>query len=93
MQQWVEQRQLRHLSVNGPGIDGFHAYMFDAARLQQWRHERLTFSQARRLLSVSKATLHRWIQQGKLVTLDDMGGKQRWFARAEVERLNLDPRS
>jgi excisionase family DNA binding protein len=39
------------------------------------------------LLGVSKATLHRWVEQGKLTPLEDIGGKQRWFARKDVERL------
>jgi len=39
------------------------------------------------LLGVSKATVQRWVEQGKLTPLEDMGGKQRWFARIEVEHL------
>jgi excisionase family DNA binding protein len=39
------------------------------------------------MLGISKATLHRWVEQGKLTPLADMGGTQRWFARGEVELL------
>jgi excisionase family DNA binding protein len=52
-----------------------------------WRDERLIFGEAMELLGVSKATLHRWVEQGRLTPLEDMGGKQRWFARIEVEQL------
>lgn len=62
-------------------------YRFEKAALIQWRHERLTFGETTELLGVSKATLDRWAKQGKLTPLADMDGKQRWFGRADVERL------
>jgi len=52
-----------------------------------WRYERLTFGEAMDMLGVSKATLRRWVEQGKLTPLEDLGGKQRWFARADVLAL------
>jgi predicted DNA-binding transcriptional regulator AlpA len=78
---------LAECCVSGPHLDGHHAYLFHRAKLQAWRHERLTFGETMDMLGISKATLHRWVEQGKLTPLEDMGGKQRWFARGEVELL------
>jgi predicted site-specific integrase-resolvase len=85
VQHWARSGRLQ--PVTGPEIDGSHAYRFEKVALIQWRHERLTFGEAMAYLGVSKATLHRWATQGKLTPLADMDGTQRWFARAEVERL------
>lgn len=85
VQSWARLGRLQPLT--GPTIDGSHTYRFDKAALLQWRYERLTFGEAMALLSVSKATLDRWAKQDKLTPLADMDSKQRWFARADVERL------
>ena len=85
VQSWARSGRLQ--PVTGPEIDGSHAYRFEKATLVQWRHERLIFGEAMALLGVSKATLDRWANQGKLAPLEDMEGKQRWFARADVEGL------
>jgi predicted site-specific integrase-resolvase len=87
VQGWVRQGRLTECCVSGPHLDGHHAYLFHRAKLQAWRHERLTFGETMDMLGISKATLHRWVEQGKLTPLEDMGGKQRWFARGEVELL------
>jgi predicted site-specific integrase-resolvase len=87
VQGWVRQGRLAECCMSGPHLDGHHAYLFHRAKLQAWRHERLTFGEAMDILGISKATLHRWGEQGKLTPLEDMGGKQRWFARGEVEAL------
>jgi hypothetical protein len=39
--------------------------------LLAWRYERLIFGEAMNLLGVSKSTLHRWVEQGKLTPLED----------------------
>jgi len=86
VQAWA--RSGRIIALTGPEIDGSHTYRFERAALVQWRHERLTFGETMALLGVSKAPLDRWAKQGRLTPLEDMmDGKQRWFARAEVERL------
>lgn len=56
----------------------------------QWRAERLPFGEAAALLGVAKSTLARWAATGRIVPLADMGGKQRWFARADLVRLRED---
>jgi excisionase family DNA binding protein len=81
VQKWARQGRLSQVCVSGPHVDGHHAYLFNKEKLIQWRNERLTFGEAMQLLRVSKATLHRWIAEGKIITLDDMGGKQRWFSK------------
>jgi hypothetical protein len=86
-QKWARMGRLSETCVSGPNVDGYHAYLFNRARLIQWRNERLTFGEAVGLIGVSKATFHQWISEGKIEPLDDMGGKQRWFARQAV--LNL----
>jgi DNA-binding transcriptional MerR regulator/predicted DNA-binding transcriptional regulator AlpA len=85
VQNWV--RNGRLVAVTGPGIDGSHSYRFEKALMTQWINERLTFGQTMKLLGVSKATLHRWVVDGKLRHIEGMGGKQRWFWRAEVVNL------
>lgn len=71
-------------AITGPGIDGGHAYRFDKAALQQWRAERMTSHEVEQLLRISKPTLHRWVQEGKLTPLVEGKGKHRWFARSEI---------
>jgi len=85
VQIWV--RQGRLVAVTGPHVDGSHRYRFDRVVLQRWREERLTSGEAQALLGVSKATLSRWVREGRVSPLADMGGTQRWFARAELEAL------
>jgi hypothetical protein len=85
VQQWARAGRLP--AVIGPHIDGSHGYRFEREALVQWRHERLTSGEAQALLGVRRATLHRWVQQGKLTSLVDMGGSQRWFARGDVACL------
>jgi excisionase family DNA binding protein len=58
----------------------------------RWRDDRLSFGETMRLLGISKATLHRWVAEGKIQPLADVGGKQRWFSREEVLALK-DKRS
>jgi excisionase family DNA binding protein len=83
----VWRRAGRLQAVSGPDVDGRTLYRYDRLKLIEWRQSRITFGEAMELLGVSKATLHRWVEQGKLTPLDDMGGKQRWFARVDVEEL------
>jgi excisionase family DNA binding protein len=64
-----------------------HCPSIDKEALLAWPHQRLTFGDAMKRLGVGKATLHRWVEQGELTPLEDMGGKQRWFARHDVEAL------
>jgi len=87
VQKWARQGRLSQVCVSGPHIDGHHAYLFNKGQLMRWRKERLTFGEAVQLLGVSKATLHRWVAEGKIRSLNDMGGKQRWFLHQEVEQL------
>jgi len=82
VQRWTRAGMLP--AITGPGIDGGHAYRFDKAALQQWRAERMTSHEVEQLLRISKPTLHRWIQEGKLTPLVEGKGKHRWFARSEI---------
>lgn len=88
VQKWVRQGRLQ--AVSGPGIDEHHDYLFNKTYLLRWRDGRLSFGQAMDLLGVSAATLHRWVYEGKILPLDDMGGKQRWFSREVVLGLRLE---
>lgn len=88
VQRWT--RDGRVPAVSGPAIDGAQAYRYDRSVLDTWRRERLTVGEAMSLLGISKATISRWTLEGKLQSLDDMGGKQRWYSRADVERLSQD---
>ncbi|GHO75238.1 hypothetical protein KSD_30090 [Ktedonobacter sp. SOSP1-85] len=83
-QKWAHRGRLAPACVSGPHIDGYHAYLFDKEQLIRWRQEHLTFGDTVQLLGISKATLHRWVTEGKLQPLDNMGGKQRWFAQKRV---------
>lgn len=85
VQTWVRQGRLPARS--GPGIDDRRLYLFDRDQLQAWRTARLTVRETTVLLGISRATLHRWVEVGRLQPLADMGGTQRWFARAEVMLL------
>jgi len=87
VQKWARQGRLAEACVSGPGIDGGHAYLFEKKKLIRWRGERLSFSEAVQLLDTSKATLHRWVDEGKVEPLEDMGGKQRWFSKQRILAL------
>lgn len=87
VQKWARLGRLTEVCVSGPNIDGYHAYLFNKASLIQWRNERITFGEAVQLLDVSKATLHRWVEERKVEALDDMGGKQRWFSKQDILEL------
>jgi excisionase family DNA binding protein len=82
VQRWTRAGMLP--AITGPGIDGGHAYRFDKAALQQWRSERMTAPEVEQLLGISKATLHRWVQEGKLKPLVEGKGRHRWFAQTEL---------
>jgi excisionase family DNA binding protein len=88
VQKWARQGRLQ--AVSGPGIDEHHDYLFNKETLLQWRGGRLSFGEAVDLLGVSSATLHRWAHEGKITPLGDMGGKQRWFSREAVLKLQLE---
>ena len=85
VQSWARARIIP--AASGPEIDGCHSYRFEKARLIQWREERMSYQEASQSLGRSKVTLHRWIQQGKLMPLPDSRGKSHWFARSAVTQL------
>jgi excisionase family DNA binding protein len=87
VQKWARLGRLSGTCISGPNIDGYHAYLFNKAGLIQWRKERLPCGEAARLLGVSKATFQRWVKEGKVEALDDMGGKQRWFSIQSIMNL------
>ncbi len=93
VQKWARTGRLFETCVSGPNIDGYHAYLFNKEKLLRWRNNRLTFGEASHLLGVSRATLHRWVAEGKIQPLDDMGGKQRWFSRQATEKVKEKARS
>jgi predicted HTH domain antitoxin len=88
VQRWVRQGRLQ--AVSGPGIDEHHDYLFNRENLLRWRDGRFSFGEAVHILGVSAATLHRWTHEGKIATLDDMGGKQRWFSREAILGLRRE---
>lgn len=88
VQRWVRQDRLK--AISGPGIDDCHDYLFDRESLLQWRHGRLSFGEALEILGVGGSTLRFWVQRGKIAPLDDMGGKQRWYSREAILRLNQE---
>ena len=85
VQSWARARLIP--AASGPEIDGCHSYRFEKAKVLQWRAERMSYQEASQWLGRSKATLHRWIQQGKLLPLPDSRGKSHWFARSAVMQL------
>ncbi len=85
VQHWAKAGRL--VAVSSPDIDGCHMYRFEKEALIQWRYEHLTVGEAATLLSVSVSTIDRWTREGKIKSLGDMGGKQRWFARSELLRF------
>jgi predicted site-specific integrase-resolvase len=87
VQKWARLGRLPEACVSGPNIDEHHAYLFNKEKLIHWRHERLTFGETSLILRVSHSTLHKWVEQGKIFSLEDMGGKQRWFSRKAVLEL------
>lgn len=94
IQQWVREGRFDKECVSGVHLDGYHAYLFDRERLMAWRWSRLTFGETQRLLGVSKATVHRYVIEGKLTPVESAHGPHhhRWFARAEVEALHAAER-
>ncbi len=88
VQKWTREGRLARACVGGPTVDGGHAYLFEKKKLVQWRKERLSFGEAVQLLEISKATLHRWVDEGKVKPLDDTGGKQRWFSKQSIVALH-----
>lgn len=53
--------------------------------------ELLNYSEAVRLLGVSRQTLYAWIEKGKLHPLAI--GRNRFLLRSEIERLKVNARS
>jgi predicted site-specific integrase-resolvase len=82
---WARLGRLR--PVSGPGVDGVGSYLFARAAILAWRAERLAIGEARALLGVSRATIDRWVMEGRLAPLTDMGGTKRWFARRDILQL------
>jgi excisionase family DNA binding protein len=87
VQKWARQGRLSSACISGPHIDGYHSYIFHRGKLIRWRSERITFGETARQLGVSNATLHRWVQEGKLEPLHDMGGEHRWFSARVIQML------
>jgi predicted site-specific integrase-resolvase len=88
VQKWARLGRLAEVCVSGPNIDGHHSYIFHRERLIHWREARLTFGEAAKLLGISSASLHRWVEQKKIIPLDDMGAKQRWFSKQTIVELS-----
>ncbi len=69
---------------HGTSFDECHAYLFNKESLLRWWNGRLSFGEAVELLGVSSATLHRWVTEGRIVSLDEMGrgkdGSQGWIS-------------
>jgi excisionase family DNA binding protein len=88
VQKWVRCGKLTSpIVVSGPSIDDCHAYRFDRVKLLEWHSERLSFGKTMQILGISKATLHRWVESGKIPAYQDIDGKQRWFNRNEILRI------
>ncbi len=87
VQKWAHMGRLVEVCVSGPHIDGHHSYIFHRERLIQWREARLTFGEVAKLLQMSNASIQQWVKQKKLLPLNDMGGKQRWFSKKVVQEM------
>jgi predicted site-specific integrase-resolvase len=48
----------------------------------------MTSHEVEKWLGISKSTLHRCVNQGKLISLGEDKGKHRWFAKEEIVRCN-----
>jgi hypothetical protein len=57
-------------------FDEYHAYLFNKESLLRWWNGRPSFGEAVELLGVSSVTLHRWMTEGRIVSLDEMGGSK-----------------
>ncbi len=87
VQKWGRMGRLAEVCVSGPNVDGHYSYIFNRERLTQWREARLTFGEVAKHLQISKATLHQWVKQEKILPLDDMGGRQHWFSKEVVQKI------
>jgi DNA-binding transcriptional MerR regulator len=74
-------------AVSGQHIDGSHSYRFERAALLRLRQERISSREVKQQLGISKATLHRWVRQGRLTPLTRGRGKHCWFSAEEVRQL------
>ncbi len=81
-------------ALAGPVIDGCFDYRFNKADLLRWFYGKVTFGVAAQILDVSHSTLHQWIEEERILPLDNIGGKQCWFSRRAVmtllERIEMD---
>ncbi len=87
LKHWIRTNHMSELLVGDPDIEGENAHIFDKERLSQWRNDRFTSNEAVQALGVTKATLYRWVKEGKLRPLDIVNGNQYWFLKQAV--LNL----
>lgn len=85
LQQWCRKGRIQ--AVSGPTIDDAHMYRFNKHYITTWKQERLSFGEALQILGISRATLHRWVENDSIQPIADIGGKQRWFWRKDVLRL------
>lgn len=88
---WVGRGRLE--AVSGPGIDDSQVYQFNKADLLRWYYGKVTFKVAAQILGVSPSTLHNWVEEERILPLEDIGGKQCWFSRQAVmilrERIEM----
>lgn len=88
IQKWVRMGRLHNVNKTTTKEDSsVSRYLFDKQYLQEWKYSRLTFGEAVAMLKIPRSTFNDWIKKGYIQPLDDMAGKQRWFAREDI--LNL----
>src|SRR5207248_249750 len=61
--------------------------VFPREVLSNWRSQRFTFDEAKRLLNVEDATLYRWTKEGVMQGVDYLNGKPTWFLKLEFLEL------
>ena len=68
-------------------------YRFNKAALLRWFYGKVTFAVTVQVLNVSHSTLRQWIEEERILPLDN-SGKQCWFSRRAVltllERIEMD---
>jgi transposase len=84
LQNWIRANHMSELLIGDPDVEGETARIFDKEQLVQWRKEHLTSNEAAQILEVAKATLYRWVKEGKLRPLDTISDNQYWFLKQAV---------
>lgn len=67
--------------------------VFPREALSNWRSQRFTFDEAKKLLNVDGATLYKWTKEGVIQGVDYLNGEPRWFLKQELLGLVSEDQS